>query len=109
MHHGVTHLDASGKPVHDEASDFVLEDRYKIRELTEILFRAMNRCSEMAFERVGDLKNLLAARVPNQKRRGAKDLGTKVRRQKCSSVSFEECGASGKTSARELLKLRQRA
>ena len=74
MHHGMGHFDSSGKAVKDETSDFMIKNRDEIGKITEILFRAMNRRGEMAFESAGDLENLVAAGMPNEKRGGAEDL-----------------------------------
>ena len=68
-----------GKPLNDEPADFVLEDRDEIGEVTEILRRAVNRRGEVAFERTGDLEDLIAAGVAHQKRGWAKDFSIQVR------------------------------
>ena len=75
----MAYLDSGGKSVKDEPSDLVLEDRDEIGEIMKILCRAMNRGGEMAFERAGNLKNLIPARVPYEKRGGTKDLRIQVR------------------------------
>ncbi len=60
MHHGVAHLNSSWEAVKDEASDFVLKNRDEIGKIAEILFRAMYRRGEMAFESSRDFENLIA-------------------------------------------------
>ncbi len=66
MHHGVSDFDARRKAVEDEPSYFVFENRNQIGKLVQILFRAVNRRRQVAFEAASNRQNLIVARVPDQ-------------------------------------------
>ena len=100
MYHGVAHLDPGREPIEDETADLALQNCEQAGKLTEILLRAMNRRGEMAFERAGNLKELIAVRVPHEKRCGAKDLRIQARAKKRSRVGFKKRGAYGKPGTR---------
>ena len=90
MNHSVADLDSGGKPVKDKPSDLVLKDRDEVGEITQILFRAMNRGCEMAIKRVGDRQNLIPAQVLYEQRGGAKDLRIKLRLEEGSRIRFKK-------------------
>lgn len=100
MDHSVADLDPCRESVEDEAANLVLENRYEIGKLMEILLGSVNRRGEVAFERAGDLKQLIPGRVTYQKRGGAKNLSVQVRSQECNGVGFKKRGGYGKPGLR---------
>ena len=110
MYHGMAHLDSCRKSVEDKAADLALKNRDEIGKVTQISLGSVNCCGEVAFESAGNLQNLIATRVTDKKRGGAKYLRIQVRSQERSSICFKKCGGYGKPCMQHLLSgLRRRA
>jgi len=72
-------LDSGGKTVADESANFGFENRNQIRELAQVVFRAMNRCREVAFQGAGDVQDFCAIPVLNQERCRTEDFVRQLR------------------------------
>src|ERR1035437_6774608 len=72
VHHGMRDLDARRKSIEHETANFVFENRDQVRKIAQILFCAMNRGGQVAFEAAGNRQNLVPAGVLHEQRSGAK-------------------------------------
>ena len=70
----MANLDTGGKPVEDQAADFVRKNCDQVGELAQILFGAVEGSGEMAFQTVGNFEHFVTAGVLDQKGSGAEDF-----------------------------------
>ena len=89
MDHGVGNFHTGGKPVEDQPSYLGFQNSNEISELVQVLFCAVNRGREMAFERTGDLQDLLPAGVAHKQRGRPEDLGVEIGTQKRVGIGLE--------------------
>ena len=89
MNHRVRDFDASRKPVEDQATDFRFENSNQFGKVAQVLLGPVNRCGQMAFERICDLQKLFVAGMPHQQRGWPEDLGLQVGTEERIGISLE--------------------
>ena len=97
MDHGVRHLNSSREAVEEDASNFRFEDRDQIAELAQIFFGAVNRRSQVAFQRTGDRKKLIVTGVLHQKSCRPENLLVEIGARKRCRLDLKQCRPHGET------------
>ncbi len=88
----MANLNPGGKTVEYQAPDFVFQNCHKIGKVMEILRGTVNRRRKMAFERAGNLENLIAVRVTHQQCCRAEYFSIQIGCQKSGRVCFKKNG-----------------